>query len=100
MAACLADGLAAAVPYYGGGMTTPDEAARVPRVPVMAHFGEKDHWISLDSVNAFKAAQPGVEVHIYAADHGFNCDHRGSYDAPAAQLALQRTLAFFARHLG
>jgi carboxymethylenebutenolidase len=41
-----------------------------------------------------------VEVQIYAADHGFNCDQRGSYNAPAAQLALDRTLAFFARHVG
>ena len=99
-AACLLTGLSAAVPYYGGGMTAGVEPSRQPTVPVLAHFGEKDHWISLDSVNAFKAAQPGVEVHIYAADHGFNCDHRGSYDAPAAQLALERTLAFFARHVG
>ena len=98
--ACSLTGLSAAVPYYGGGMTAGTEPARQPSVPVMAHFGEKDHWISLDSVNAFKAAQPGVEVHIYAADHGFNCDHRGSYDAPAAQLALQRTLAFFAEFVG
>src|SRR4051812_39375943 len=29
-AACTLDGLSAAVPYYGGGMTTPDEVARQP----------------------------------------------------------------------
>jgi len=39
-------------------------------------------------------------VHVYAANHGFNCDHRASYNQPAAALALQRTLAFFARHVG
>jgi len=39
-------------------------------------------------------------VHIYAADHGFHCDQRGSYDQAAAQLANERTLAFFAKHLG
>ena len=92
-------GLAAAVPYYGGGMTAGDEPARKPRVPVLAHFGDQDHWIPLDSVDAFKAAQPGVEVHVYAANHGFNCDHRAAYNQPAAALALQRTLAFFARHV-
>jgi carboxymethylenebutenolidase len=98
-AACTLNGLSAAVPYYGGGMTTPDEIARQPKVPVLAHFGEKDHWISVDSVEAFKKAHPEVEVHIYAADHGFNCDQRASYDAPSAQLARERTLAFFAKHL-
>ena len=94
------NGLAAAVPYYGGGMTAGDEPARKPKVPVLAHFGDQDHWIPLDTVEAFKAAQPGVEVHVYAANHGFNCDHRASYNQPAAALALQRTLAFFARHVG
>lgn len=98
-AACLLNGVSAAAPYYGGGVTSPEEAARQPKVPVMAHFGERDHWIPLDSVEAFKKAQPGVQVHVYAADHGFNCDQRGSWDAAAAQLARERTLAFFAQHL-
>jgi carboxymethylenebutenolidase len=99
-AACMLQGLSAAVPYYGGGMTTPAEIARKPKVPVLAHFGEKDHWISLNSVEAFKKAHPEVEVHIYQADHGFNCDQRASFDAAAAKLARERTLAFFGKHLG
>ena len=98
-AACALDGLSAAVPYYGGGMTTPDEIARKPKVPVLAHFGDKDKHISLESVEAFKKAHPEVEVHIYSADHGFNCDQRGSYNAEATKLAKERTLAFFAKHL-
>jgi carboxymethylenebutenolidase len=98
-AACLLQGLSAAAPYYGGGTTTPAEIARTPRVPVLAHFGERDHWIPLEGVQAFQKAHPGVEVHVYAADHGFNCDQRGSYDAAAAPLARERTLAFFAKHL-
>lgn len=99
-AACTLEGLAAAVPYYGGGMTTPGEIARQPKVPVMAHFGDQDHWITLDSVEAFKKAHPEAEVHLYHANHGFNCDQRGAYDAQAAKLARERSLAFFARHLG
>jgi carboxymethylenebutenolidase len=98
-AACLLNGLAAASPYYGGGMTTPDEAARKPKVPVLAHFGDKDHWIPLNSVEAFRKAHPEVQVEVYHANHGFNCDQRGSYDAAAAKLARERTLAFFAQHL-
>ncbi|MFW9622236.1 MAG: dienelactone hydrolase family protein, partial [Macromonas sp.] len=35
-----------------------------------------------------------------AAHHGFNCDQRGSYNAAAAQLAHERTLAFLAQHVG
>jgi carboxymethylenebutenolidase len=98
--ACLLDGLSAAVPYYGGGMTTPDEIARRPKVPVMAHFGDQDKWITLDSVEAFKRAHPEVEVHVYSANHGFNCDQRAAYDEAAANLARERTMAFFAKHVG
>jgi carboxymethylenebutenolidase len=97
--AALVSGLSAAVPYYGGGVTTETEAKRKPLCPVLAHFGEKDHWIPLDTVETFKTLQPGVEVHVYAADHGFNCEARAAHDAAAAQLARQRTLDFFAKHL-
>ena len=98
--ACLLQGLSAAAPYYGGGVTTPEESARQPRVPVLAHFAQEDHWIPLDTVQAFAKAHPEVEVHTYAAHHGFNCDQRGSWHAPSAQLARERTLAFFATHVG
>ena len=98
-AACLLEGLSAAVPYYGGGMTTAGEVARQPRVPVLAHFGERDHFIPVDGVQAFARAHPEVQVHLYAADHGFNCDHRGSYDEAAAMAARDRTLAFLDQHL-
>ena len=99
-AACALTGLAAAAPYYGGGMTAGEEPARKPLVPVMVHFGDQDHWIPLATIEAFKAAQPGVQVHIYAANHGFNCEQRGSYNEAAAKLARQRTLEFFAQHVG
>jgi carboxymethylenebutenolidase len=99
-AACALDGVAAAVCYYGGGMTQADEAARTPQAPVLAHFGERDALIPLDGVQAFAARHPEVDVQVYAADHGFNCDQRGSYDESAAMAAGERTLDFFARHLG
>lgn len=98
--ACLLQGLSAAAPYYGGGVTSEGERARTPRVPVMAHFGDQDHWIPMDTVEAFRAAHPEVTVHVYAANHGFNCDERASWDAAAAALARRRTLEFFAAHVG
>jgi carboxymethylenebutenolidase len=93
-------GLSAAVCYYGGGMTLSPELHRQAKCPVLAHFGEHDSLIPMDTVQAFKLAQPHVETHVYNADHGFNCDHRGSYNAEAADLALERTLGFFIQHLG
>ena len=99
-AACMLDGLSAAAPYYGGGSTLPAEIARKPKVPVMAHFGDQDAHIPMDTVRAFEKAHPEVEVHVYAANHGFNCDQRGSYNQAAAKLARERTLAFFGKHVG
>jgi carboxymethylenebutenolidase len=99
-AACLLGGLSAAVPYYGGGSTLPAEIARKPKVPVMAHFGDQDQHITMDTVRAFEQAHPEVEVHVYTANHGFNCDQRGSYNAGAAATARERTLDHFRRHLG
>jgi carboxymethylenebutenolidase len=97
--ACLLQGLSAAAPYYGGGMTTEAESARQAKVPVMAHFAEEDKWISMDSVSAFKVVHPTAQVFTYAAHHGFNCNHRGTWEAQAAALAKQRTLEFFKAHL-
>ena len=98
-AACTLPSVSAAVCYYGGGMTGEQEASRQALCPVLAHFGSKDHYISLESVEAFKLAQPKVQVYIYEADHGFNCGQRGSYSAAAAAQAMERTLAFFGEHL-
>ena len=96
----LVRGLSAAVSYYGGGMTAGSEPARTPKVPVMSHFGELDKHITLESVKAFEQKHPEVEVHLYQADHGFNCDLRGSYNAGAAATALERSLFHFGKHLG
>lgn len=98
LAACRLKGFACAVPYYGGGML--DVGAEQPKCPVIAHFGERDAVIPVAGVRAFADAHRDVGVYIYAADHGFNCDQRGSYDAAAATLARQRTLDFLRRHVG
>ena len=92
-------GLSAAVAYYGGGMTVGSEPSRKPAVPTMAHFGDQDAHISVESVKALERAHPEVEVHLYAANHGFNCDQRASYNAGAAATALERSLYHFGKHL-
>ena len=98
-AATRLSGIQAAVTYYGGGMTLEPELSAQPQCPVLSHFGVQDTLIPMPTVEAFKQAQPAVDVQIYDADHGFNCDHRGSYNAAAAELALEKTLGFFIDHL-
>ena len=98
LAAARVPGLSAAVSYYGGGV--PNFMDEQPRCPVMFHFGEKDASIPLEKAKAMAAAHPNAASHFYPAGHGFNCDQRGSYDAIAARVARERTLEFFAKHLG
>jgi carboxymethylenebutenolidase len=91
-------GLSAAVGYYGGAIVR--FADDNPGVPMMLHFGEKDAGIPLSDVETIRAKQPDLEVHVYpGAQHGFSCDERASYDKASADIAWQRTLAFFAKHL-
>jgi carboxymethylenebutenolidase len=91
-------GLAAAVTYYGGGIT--GLSGEKPKCPVMSHWGETDHAIPLDGVKKFLGEHPEVTSFIYPAGHGFNCDQRGSFHAESAKLARTRSLEFFRKHIG
>ncbi len=97
LSACQLNGVACAAAYYGGGIV--GEVERSAKCPVIMHFGELDAHISMSDVEKVKTAQPDVLVYVYDADHGFNCDHRASYNAEAAATALERTLAFFEEHI-
>jgi carboxymethylenebutenolidase len=91
-------GLSAAIGYYGGAIVK--FADDKPTVPTQLHFGEQDHGIPLSDIDTIRAKRPEVEVFVYdGAQHGFGCDERASYDKPSADLARQRSLAFFAKHL-
>ena len=90
--------VSAAVVYYGGQIVPYKEEKA--RCPMLMHFGEHDAGIPLSDVDQIKAAHPDAVVHIYDAGHGFNCDHRGSYDEAASKLARQRTMELFGTHLG
>jgi len=81
------------------------------RAPAIFHFGDRDKSIPAEAVARHRAElhfadavpreQRELEIYTYPADHAFNRDATAaSYDAASAALALQRTLAFFARHLG
>ena len=90
-------GADAAVGYYGGQIVQfIDER---PGCPFMAHFAERDVHVPPESAATLRRRHPGVPVHVYDADHGFNCDRRADYDAEAAALAWDRTSEFLAAHL-
>ncbi|WP_225775808.1 YghX family hydrolase [Pseudomonas sp. Marseille-Q5115] len=93
--------LSAAVPFYG----RQPKAEDVPRIkaPLLLHYGELDTainegWPAYEQ--ALKAANKTYEAYIYpGANHGFHNDSTPRYDQAAANLAWERTLAWFNRYL-
>ncbi len=97
LATQLGSDLSAGVAFYG---SAPD-LADVPKIkaPLMIQSAETDQRIN-DSWPGFeaalKAAGAKFERHLYAGtQHGFNNDTTPRYDAAAAKLAWERTVAFF-----
>jgi carboxymethylenebutenolidase len=89
--------LDAAVVYYGGQILP--YVNEKERCPLLMHFGKRDASIPSKDIEAIQKAHPKAIVHLYDADHGFNCDQRAQYDETSAALARERTLAFFAANL-
>jgi carboxymethylenebutenolidase len=89
-----------AVSYYGA--RNVNFLAEKPCAPVQFHFGEKDGSIPPEAVQKHRDAYPDMEIYTYpSAGHAFNRDiDPARYDPASAKLALDRTLAFFAKHLG
>ena len=88
-------------PPAGMAAASPAPRNEKPHCPVQMHFGEADASIPMSDVDAIREAQPGAEIYTYPkAQHGFGCDDRASYSKLDAVLAKDRTVAFFARHLG
>jgi carboxymethylenebutenolidase len=97
----LAGDLQAGVPYYG---VAPDPHAVVKiKAPLLCHLAEHDARINA-TYPAFeaaaKAARVPYEVCRYpGTQHGFHNNSTPRYDAVAAKLSWERTLAHFRRHL-
>lgn len=88
-----------AVAYYGSEIDDfPNEHARHP---VIMHIGDADRTIPPDKLARIQKAQADTPIHIYpGAPHGFDNTLRQGCDHATAKLARQRTLEFFARHVG
>jgi carboxymethylenebutenolidase len=89
--------LSAAVPFYGNHPAAED-AGKV-KAPLLIHFAGADErinaaWPAYEA--ALKAAGARYTAHQYAGtQHGFNNDTTPRFDAAAAKLAWERTMAFF-----
>jgi len=88
----------AAIGYYGGRIA--NYAEERLSAPVLLHFGKQDAHIPAEEVEKIHAAHPEVQIYLYDAGHGFNCDARGSYSQASSAEARERSLAFLKEHLG
>lgn len=92
------NGLSCAVGYYGSGIV--DDYGMKRKIPTLLHFGENDALIPFEAMSQFRAHRPDVSVFSYpGASHGFNCDQRDSYQADAAEKALERTLFWISQYV-
>jgi carboxymethylenebutenolidase len=89
------------VPFYG---RQPDakDVARI-KAPLLLHYGELDTrinegWPAYEK--ALKADGKTYEAFIYpGCNHGFHNDSTPRYDKAAAELAWNRSIAWFKRYL-
>lgn len=101
LAVALGAQLRAAVPFYGAPPGTAGVAAI--KAPLLVHYAEHDErinalWPAYEA--ALKANGVPYETHFYpGTQHGFHNNSTPRYDAAAAKLAWDRTLAHLRRHL-
>jgi carboxymethylenebutenolidase len=94
--------LGGAVPFYGR-QPAPEDVAKI-KAPLLIHYAELDErvnegWPAYEA--ALKAAGVRYEAYIYpGVNHGFHNDSTPRYDQAAAELAWERTVAFFRENLG
>ncbi|MDN3376853.1 MULTISPECIES: dienelactone hydrolase family protein [unclassified Pseudoalteromonas] len=93
--------LSAGVPFYG----TPasKELRKNIKAPLMIQLGQLDERVNAtwpEYETDLKAHNVPYQMHMYpGAHHGFHNDSTGRYDEKNAELAWQRTLAFFTKKL-
>jgi carboxymethylenebutenolidase len=93
--------LAAAVPFYGA-QPSAEETSHI-KAPLLIHYAGNDQridagWPAYEA--ALKAAHVRYEEFTYpGVEHGFNNDTTPRYDAAAAKLAWDRTVAFLRANL-
>ncbi len=90
---------AAAVCYDGVGLAA--ELPVVPSCPTLIHVAVPDPALPPAGLEQLRSAYPQGVYELYAADQGFaNRERPAVYNAVAAELALARSQAFLAQHVG
>jgi len=101
LAVKLGSDLNAGVPFYGRAAESND-VAKI-RAPLLIHYAEDDERVNAmrpDYEAALKSNNVQYQMHTYAGTrHGFHNNSTPRFDEAAAELAWNRTIAFFREHL-
>lgn len=95
VAAARCTGLSAASCFYG--RLIADLLDNTPKVPVMLHYGARDASIPPENIEKVRLAAPDSPLYVYDAGHGFCRAGSADFSVDASQLALTRTVDWFAR---
>lgn len=96
--------LDAAVIYYGGQVSTDAATLEPLQMPIQGHFGSLDTNPSPETVQAFESVlndlDKDAQIYMYeGANHAFANPSGTRYNAEAAELAWERTMAFLNEYL-
>ena len=101
LAVKLGSDLNAGVPFYGRAADSND-VVKI-RAPLLIHYAEDDERVNAmrpDYEAALKSNNVQYQMHTYAGTrHGFHNNSTPRFDEAAAELAWNRTIAFFREHL-
>ena len=102
LAVRLGAALDAGVPFYGPAPPTAEVAAI--QAQLLIHFAEDDNFVNrsrADYEAALKEHDKSYQMFTYPGTrHGFHNNSTPRYDEAAANLAWERSVAFFKQHLG
>jgi carboxymethylenebutenolidase len=97
--------ISAAVPFYGIPRSAAFDLTTI-RIPVQAHFGEKDDAVGFSSPSDYeplyeRLTKAGIqyEMYTYPAAHAFTNPSSPNYSPESAKLAFGRMYDFLRKHL-
>jgi carboxymethylenebutenolidase len=101
LAVAIGGDLSAGVPFYGAAPATAD-VAKIKAALLINYAGmdERINGMWPEYETALKAAKVSYQMYTYdGTQHGFHNNSTPRYDEKAANLAWERTIAFFKQHL-
>ncbi len=101
LAVAMGPDLNAGVPFYG--RAVPTESVAKIQAPLLIHYAEDDERVNAmqqDYRSALEASKAIFEMHTYPGTrHGFHNNSTPRFNEAQAEIAWQRTITFFKKHI-